>query len=78
MYMLPVIAFKEDDQTNNKILHIFNYYCTGLKLHQRSREKSLLPQAELGRSELLAGRSEILNVAETCLDLPCQLSLYCL
>ena len=53
-------------------------YLTGLKLPQKSREKSLLPPAWLGRSEILAGRSEILSVAETRRDLPRQLSLYCL
>ena len=51
---------------------------SGLKLPQKSREKSLLPPAGLGRSEILAGRSEILAVAETRRDLPRQLSLYCL
>ena len=50
----------------------------GLKLPQKSREKSLLPPGELGRSEILAGRSEILAAAETRLNLPRQLSLYCL
>ena len=50
----------------------------GLKLPQRSREKSLLPPAGLGRSEILAGRSEILAVAETRHELPRQLLLYCL
>ena len=48
---------------------------TGLKLPQKSREKSLLPPAELGRSEILAGRSEILAVAETCRDLSRELVL---
>ena len=51
---------------------------TGLKLPQKSREKSLLPPAGLGRSEILAGRSEILAVAETRCELPRQLLLYCL
>ena len=51
---------------------------TGLKLPQKSREKSLLPPAGLGRSEFLAGRSEILAVAETRRELPRQLLLYCL
>ena len=50
----------------------------GLKLPQKSREKSLLPPAGLGRSEILAGRSEILAVAETHRKLPRQLLLYCL
>ena len=51
---------------------------SGLKLPQKSREKSLLPPAGLGRSEILAGRSEILTVAETRRELPCKLLLYCL
>ena len=51
---------------------------SGLKLPQKSREKSLLPPAGLGRSEILAGRSEILAVAETRRELPRQLLLDCL
>ena len=47
----------------------------GLNLPQKSREKSLLPPAGLGRSEILAGRSEILAVAETRRELPRQLLL---
>ena len=52
--------------------------CTfsGLKLPQKRREKSLFPPAELGRSEILAERSEFLAVTETCGDLSNQLSLY--
>ena len=49
---------------------------SGLKLPQKSREKSLLPPAGLGRSEILAGRSEILAVAETRHELSRQLLLY--
>ena len=55
-----------------------NNISSGLKLPQKSREKSLLPPAELGRSEILAGRSEILTVAETCHDLSRELLLLCL
>ena len=53
-------------------------YIAGLKLPQKSREKSLLSPAGLGRSEILAGRSEILAVAETRRELSRQLLLYCL
>ena len=60
------------------ILAIERKGTSGLKLPQKSREKSLLPPAGLGRSEILAGRSEILAVAETRHGLPRQLSLYCL
>ena len=55
-----------------------NLCATGLKLPQKSREKSLLPPAGLGRSEILAGRSEILAVAKTRHKLPRRLLLYCL
>ena len=56
----------------------YSWTLSGLKLPQKSREKSLLPPAGLGRSEILAGRSEMLAVAETRREFPHQLLLYCL
>ena len=75
-----IALFTRDDPSRVLVsLHVqYVFYVTspGLKLPQKSREKSLLPPAGLGRSEILAGRSEILAVAEARHDFPRKLSLY--